>query len=47
MTQSLDAYNAGVEPAQTQEGRLATRSAFGSQLAPGAWADAEARAGLA
>ncbi len=47
MTQTLDEYNAGVDPAQTKEGRLPTRSAFGSQLAPGAWQDAEARAGLA
>ena len=47
MAVSLEDYNAGVTATQVSEGRRPTRTDFGSELNPGAWQDAEARAGLA
>jgi fumarate reductase flavoprotein subunit len=47
MTETLAQYNEAVAAAQEQEGRRPTRTEFGSELKPGAWQDAEARAGLA
>jgi len=46
MSQSLEAYNAAVEAGQRKHGRLDTEEDFGARLEPGAWQDAEARAGL-
>ena len=46
MTESLDGYNGTVDEQQRAAGRRETRSDFGSELNPGAWQDAEARAGL-
>ena len=46
MTGSLDDYNSTVDKLQSAAGRRETRSDFGSELNPGAWHDAEARAGL-
>ncbi len=47
MTATLEEYNAGVDEAQAREGRLSTSTEMGTELKPGAWRDAEARAGLA
>jgi fumarate reductase flavoprotein subunit len=47
MAGALEEYNAGVIAAQEAEGRRPTEADFGSALRPGAWRDAEARAGLA
>jgi fumarate reductase flavoprotein subunit len=47
MKETLEEYNGSVAAAQEQEGRRPTRTEFGSELRPGAWQDAEARAGLA
>jgi fumarate reductase flavoprotein subunit len=47
MSASLEEYNAGVDEAQAREGRLSTSTEMGTELKPGAWRDAEARAGLA
>ena len=46
MNQTLDAYNASVEQQQATHGRLQSREPMGTHLKPGAWQDAEARAGL-
>ena len=44
---SLEQYNESVLPRQREQGLLPTREPMGVSLKPGAWHDAEARAGLA
>jgi fumarate reductase flavoprotein subunit len=46
MGMSLDEYNASVRESQRQHGMRETRSPHGAALRPGAWRDAEVRAGL-
>ena len=47
MDVSLEEYNATVLAGQQEQGLLPTRDPMGASLRPGAWHDAEARAGLA
>jgi fumarate reductase flavoprotein subunit len=46
MNRSLDEHNQGIAEAQGRHGRLQTSEPMGSRLKPGAWQDAEKRAGL-
>jgi len=46
MKETLEEYNAGVPEGQRSHGMLPTRQPLGSALRPGAWRDAEERAGL-
>jgi hypothetical protein len=46
MTHSLDEYNGAVVDEQRRHGMRAPDQPVGSELKPGAWRDAEARAGL-
>ncbi len=47
MELSIEAYNESVREAQVEQGLLPTQEPMGESLRPGAWHDAEARAGLA
>jgi hypothetical protein len=46
MKESLEEYNAGVVEAQRGHGMLDPMEPVGKRLRPGAWRDAEERAGL-
>jgi len=46
MTETLEEYNAGVVEGQRQHGLLEPAEPIGKRLRPGAWHDAEERAGL-
>ena len=46
MTETVEDYNAHVPEAQRKAGRLPSSEDLGSRLRPGAWRDAESRAGL-
>jgi hypothetical protein len=46
MTETLEEYNAGVTEGQRSHGLLDPAEPIGKRLRPGAWQDAEERAGL-